>query len=301
MGRKIKIALIGITALGLSSWWFVQESIVEVKISSSAQTSFIRMPNKDKKRLTHLFYQILVRDDGAYTLLGSKPMSLGAVIKPFSISRGWNVFLASIHPSNRRVYQGLKVWEKYAPMLKKSPFIIRAEINPYWPEPHDAICILLIDRNKFSETIDLHRKDFEEVLQIKSINAGLLLQEASKSPLLKTILKGHDGLIGTLLGYGRNNAWLYEQRKHGQRIPMSSSCEPIIYSFFSNRPKFAWEYFGLIESDLSLVLGYPAFLADPSSVETIELKKSFLETRQKILEYYEGKDFLEATLSLFNG
>ncbi len=39
-------------------------------------------------------------------------------------------------------------------------------------------------------------------------------------------------------------------------------------------------------------------MADPDSSETQALKKEFLEVRQKILDYYKGKDFFEATLSL---
>lgn len=43
-------------------------------------------------------------------------------------------------------------------------------------------------------------------------------------------------------------------------------------------------------------------MANPDSAETRQLKRKFLATRKRIIEYYEGKDFLEATLSiLVNG
>jgi hypothetical protein len=298
MNRKIKIAFICTPLLVLCSWILFQQKNVEVKIRAFPHDFSIQMPLKDKKRLTYLFYEILIRDDAAYTLFGNKPMSINGLVKPFSTLMGWDIFWMSVNSSNIRLYQSWKTWLKYAPLFESSRFLLSAETNPYWPEPNDAICILTIDKKKFAETIRAHKGDFEQILQAEDINGERLLQQATHTPLLKTILKSHDGLIGTLLGYGRNNAWLYEEKKRGSQISMVSICEPIIYSFFANRPKLAWTYFGILEKDLSLVLGYPTFLADPNSVETKTIKQDFIHTREKILSYYEGKDFLEATFDL---
>jgi hypothetical protein len=106
------------------------------------------------------------------------------------------------------------------------------------------------------------------------------------------VLKGHDGLIGTIFGYGRNNAWLFEERNQGKQTPLVPIWDDEIYEFLYNRPdKMCLE-------DLSLVLGYPTFLAEPNTVETLTLKEEFMVVRNRILEFYNGKDFLEATFRL---
>jgi hypothetical protein len=42
----------------------------------------------------------------------------------------------------------------------------------------------------------------------------------------------------------------------------------------------------------------PPFVGNKDSTETIALKQKYLTARQKIINYYQGKPFLEATLSL---
>ena len=62
-----------------------------------------------------------------------------------------------------------------------------------------------------------------------------------------------------------------------------------------------------IESDITLTDYYlslyscPSFAGDPNSEESLALKTEYLLTKQKVMDYYKGKDFLEATLSLLAG
>jgi hypothetical protein len=120
---------------------------------------------------------------------------------------------------------------------------------------------------------------------------------------LNEVLKSHEALIGTVFGFGRDNSWLFEDKNHVKKI---SSWAPLweedVYDFFKNRPTFAWKWFGFCSDNLTEVLGYPTCLANPDSMETQALKERFLETRQKIIDYYKEKKFFETTLSiLING
>jgi hypothetical protein len=247
------------------------------------------MPWKDKQRLTHLFYKMMIREDGGYTLFGCKPVHMSGYIKPFSLARDWGIFFMSIQPSNITTYLGWKTWGKYAHLLKNSQFLLWTEQNPTWPEPHDAVSILLVHRKKLDETIRIHNKDFKTVLQRNDVNTEMLLQESKEKPLLKTVLQGHDGLIGTLFGYGRSNAWLFEKRKNGEQVSLALLWETEHYEFMWNNRN---------SKDLSLALDYPSFYCDPNSFETQQLKEEFLKVRDEILNYYRGKEFLEATLGL---
>jgi hypothetical protein len=283
-----------------AGWQFYEHRIIELKIHTPCGDDFsLRMPWKERQRLTYFFHQMMIREDGAYTLFGCKPMHMNgyikpfsmhmAYVKPFSLARDWDIFLMSIRPSNIRISQGWKTWGKYSYLLKNSQFLLWAEENPFWREPHDAVSILLIHRNKLDEKIRIHNDDFKTVLKRTKITSELFLQEAKIKPFLKTILKGHDGLIGTLFGYGRANSWLFEKRKNGGQTSLAPLWDQKLNEYMWNNRN---------SQDLSLALGYPTFLADPNSQETEQLKAEFLKVREKILDYYKGKDFLEATLGL---
>jgi hypothetical protein len=294
--KNKKIIFFGCLLSLVLGWQYYENRSVQVTVHvSQDEDLLITMPWKDRRRLTYLFYKMMVLDEGAYTLLGSKPMYMGGYIKPFSLSIDWRVFLSSIFPGNIRKFSAWKTWQKYAHLFHNSPFILRAEINPFWPEPHESVSILVINKEGIEKEISSHRNDFETVLQRQGITFELLLSEANEKPFLKSILKSHDGLIGTLFGYGRDNAWLFEQRSRGEKVPLKPFWGEEVYDFFANRPN------GVHLDDLSLVLGYPCFLADPDSLETKELREKFLKDRERILDYYKGKDFLEATLSLLFG
>ena len=123
-----------------------------------------------------------------------------------------------------------------------------------------------------------------------------LLREAKNRSLMNEVLEGHQGLIGIVLGYGRDNAWQFLE-----------GCK--------NRTAIGWvwgeedNYFGeeSLESDLTLANYYlshyscPSFAGDPNSVESLTLKTEYILTKQKVMDYYKDKDFLEATLSLLAG
>lgn len=94
------------------------------------------------------------------------------------------------------------------------------------------------------------------------------------------------------------------KEKERSRAPVT--CQEL--NFFSN-PRF-WFYQALNtikslwpnfqrDSDFYCV-SCPGFVADNESDETKELRKRYAETREKIFDYYNKKDMVEATLSLFN-
>lgn len=301
--RKIKWThlLIGSCVLFLL-WEFNQNRKVELPIPSvNGKDLVLTIPWKDKKNLDYLFKEMFALGNGLYTLFGSKPMSMSSYLIPFSTT-SLGVFLDSLSPNNLRVYWGWKTWQKYQDLLAKSEFLLWAEENPFWlrwwQPPSPAISILLIHKQQLQETINAHITDFQTVLGKDVIISSELLLEAKNRPFLKDVLKSHDGLIGTLFGYGRNNAWLFEERAQGKKVHLTPIWGQEIYDFFGTRPTPNWVIYGFDSEDLSEMLGYPCFLANPDSLETQELKKKFLNSREKIIAYYKNKDVLPTTLGL---
>jgi hypothetical protein len=306
MQKRIKKSKTAIFLLGsiifFLLWQFNENRQVEIHIpSTQGKDLILNMPRKDQKSLACLFRKMVALDCGGYTLFGSKPMHMCCYIIPFSTKR-WDVFLNSLSPRNLRIYWGWKTWLKYQHLFEKSEFLLWAEENPFWirwfQAPNPAISILLIHKQKLQDTINTHIIDFQTVLDRNPICCEQLLLEAKGKPFLKEVLKDHDGLIGTLFGYGRDNAWLFEERNQGKEVPLVPIWDEEIYDFLGNRPISMWLWLGICSEDLSEVLGYPTFLANPNSLETQELKKKFLNTRGRIIDYYKDKDFLETTLSI---
>jgi hypothetical protein len=302
--KNLKCFLV-ITFVFFLCWQLHENSKIEVHIPAwEGKDSLLLITRKDRRSLEQLFYAML-REDGAYTLLGSKPMHMFGFYTPFS-TFDWEIFFSSISPRNLRIYQGWKTWLRYQYLLEKSEFKLWAEKNPFWEKmstPHNpAVSVFLMNKKRTDEIIGAHLSDFETILNRENLTCDQLLFEAKNRSFFNDVLKGHEGLIGTLFGYGRENAWLFEEREHGKPVPLGQLWEQEIDDFYMNRPRFAWKYFGICTNKLSEVLGYPNFVADPDSSETKRIKQKILETRQNIIDYYKGKDFLEATLSiLING
>ncbi len=159
--------------------------------------------------------------------------------------------------------------------------------------------ILLMNKQAMASIVDQHEQDFRQVLQREHVTAEELFIEARGSSLLNEVLKAHEGLIGTLLGYGRDNAWLFSEKKHGKDISISSLWGTEIEEFMREKRTYTSLWFSDEGDDISKQLSYPCFMADPLSVETLLLKQQYLETRNNIIQYYDGSgEFLDATLAL---
>lgn len=288
----IKKLIVSILFLLFFVWQLQENRIIQIKASLKGNSEqFINIPLKDVRKLTYLFYEMFILDSGAYTLFGSKAMYMGGSIKPFIFS-DLDQLRMSLSLHNYKIRQGWKTWGKYEHLFHNTPFIWKEEVNPFWTSPACSRLFVLINKKAFNNIVHLHKDDFEKILGRNEITGDLLLQESQNASLFKTVLKGHDGLIGTLFGFGRNNSWLFEEKKNGNHVSLDPLWDEKKYDFLLNRPD------KMCLKDLSLVLGYPTFLAEQNTNETEVLKKNFIAIRSKILDYYKGKDFLEATFRL---
>lgn len=241
---------------------------------------------KDKNRLYNFMRILFAEDSFAYVILGSKPMSWSEYLNPSPI-RSWNLWYNSFSKYNRDMRLGWKTWLKYRYLFPSAP--IWSEVNSDSP---NYVSILIVNNKRFKEVVAEYRKDFEMVLHRKMIDGATLLQEAKYKPLISTILKNHQALIGILLGYGRENSWQFFKSCENRQKPgwvWNDGSYPKSVDMPANAKP--------VETLLSLY-SCPSFAGDPFSKESLELKREYLFTREKILNYYKGRDFLEATLTL---
>jgi|JI10StandDraft_1071094.scaffolds.fasta_scaffold05214_12 hypothetical protein len=237
-------------------------------LGSDGQSLSIGLPLRDKKRLEYFFRKLILYDDFGYTLLGNKPVSLSAY-RQFSFSSDLIGIYSALLPPNIKMKLGWKAWKKYECYFNLKRFALWEEESP-WIK--NGSIILLANKEKFAEVYHQYQEDFQRV------GSHVDLNRVHETPLMIKQLNGHEGLIGTILGYGRTNAWLYHSHDKCSEVPS------------------LWEK--EIEEGMTKQLGYPEFIADVHSNETKCLKEDYKKTREVILHTYEGKDFLETTLSL---
>jgi hypothetical protein len=234
--------------------------------------------------------KLFAEDSFAYTILGSKPISWATYQNSWPLSN-WSRFYNSFSEYHRSIRSGWKTWEKYQHLFPSAHLWI--ESSKCYP---GFTSILIINKDKFNEVIINNKRDFQEVLCREIVDGFQLMKETKNRSLMNEVLKGHQGLMGTVLGYGRDNSWKFHEGCKN-RTPIGCIWGEEDRSFIEES----------IKNDMTLtdcyllVYSCPSFAGDPDSKESLALKTEYLLTKQKVIDYYKGKDFLEATLSLLAG
>lgn len=210
---KKSIAL-GFIFIGLSYWQYCQQREISLELyddSGTVQTLFL--PVKDRRQLHALMHNLFAEDNFAYTLLGNKPLSWVTYDNRLSYD-SWESFLNSSSKYHRTLRSDWKTWEKYRHLFPKANFWAEN------PKSHPgSTSILLVNEEAFYGVIDKNKKDFQDVLCREEVDGVQLLNEAKDCSLMNDILKGHQALIGIVLGYGRDNSWQFlEGINRGNRL-----------------------------------------------------------------------------------
>lgn len=292
--RNIKKKFFFLIALCLPFliWQYSQIRTTSLKFLDQHGTEHVlSLSVKDKKRLFSFMQMLFTQDSFAYTLLGSKPVSWASYHNPFPFS-DWTWFCDSLKKYSCTMRSGWKTWKKYRHLFPSANFWAEA------PKCHPgSISILIVNEERFNNVVNNNKKDFQDVLH-RNIADGLqLLREAKNRSLMNEVLEGHQALLGIVLGYGRDNSWEFLRRSEKREFFKWVWDE-------KNEEKPGEIVIGLggitIEECLELD-SLPSFAGDPHSEESMALKKDYLQTQQRIINYYKDKDFLEATLSLLAG
>jgi hypothetical protein len=254
---------------------------------SWVDSAIAQIPKKERKQISYFFRHAIFWDTYGYVLLGSKPCAISYYKKATFSPLSW---VESLTPHNLKMKKGWKTWRKYEKLFPHPNFIFAEEDSPLT----SAHFITLIRRDHFLEKIDLYPNDFQAVLE--TTNGEALLDQLKTKTFLAQVLKNHDGLIGTLLGYGRNNGWAFQTKAKNmhsfvnkeERMKDKNFCEA----------QGGWKFFtGSFDRDFSHMF-LPGFVADPDDAETKYLEWKYPKEREQIIDYYRDKKFLEATLSL---
>ena len=293
--KRFLVKLVGFVLGGslfaMLFWQYTQSRPISLQyLDHQGITHNLILSIKDRKKLSGLMQKLFAEDSFAYTILGSKPVAWETYQNPLPLSN-WRRFYDSFSEHNRTLRAGWKTWEKYQHLFPTAH--LWAECPKCYP---GSVSILIVNEDRFNDVVKKNKKDFQEVLCREIIDGFQLIREAKNRSLMNDVLEGHQGLIGIVLGYGRNNSWQFLEGCNN-RTPIGwvwgeEDC------YFSEESK---------ESDGSLTdyflshYSCPSFAGNPNSAESLELKSEYILAKQRVMKYYKGKDFLEATLSLLAG
>lgn len=279
---KIIILIIAISVfITVTLWGFYQTRVVIIIDQYNGRKTTINMSRWEAGFLESFFRHSICCDQWGYTLFGCKPLAFSGKSRFFSS-------LASILPPEYCMRKGWKVLQKLH--LSHPNFAIWSE-KASWSKNVD--CIYIAHRKSISEVLRLYNQDFCELAHHDYIDADELFQNIPKHSLMRDKLNQNETLLGILLGYGRDNSYLFCNKMVNHKdlnIWDQEIEQPIIKRCFKKLITFR-------DPEISDML-FPQFIGNKNSEETSTLKHRYLEVRQKIIDYYYGKSFLETTLSL---
>lgn len=287
--KSVSLVLVLSILAGIFFWQYNQNKKVTLHyFDQKGSKHTLVIPLRDKERLLELMQKLFAENSFAYTLLGKKPISWETYRKPLPFLGFSHLLPFSDHHQTLR--KGWSTWEKYQHLFPSTR--LWAECPKCHP---DSVSILIVNEEQFNLVVNNNKVDFEMVLGRKIVDGFQLLEEAKNCSLMNDVLRGHQALIGMVLGYGRDNSWQFHAGCENRR---SIGCV-----WGEENPSIEES----ADEDISLTDYYlhhyscPSFAGNPNSDESRALKEEYLLTQQKVIEYYKGKDFLEATLSLLAG
>lgn len=229
----------------------------------------------EKEYLENFFQYIIRISSFGYVLFGDKPMSIDAYdpVTPLENIEGID-YMDDYHILGKyRFKEGWKTWKKYQHLFPSSNFVFFSYPHPQIP---DYIEICLINKMAFIKTVQENLKDFHQVLG-KNISSHEVLNSYLNQDDIFLIIRNHDGLLGTLLGYGRGNAWAFAQ--------FVDSKDTDFDIFDDENPE---------EMKFALLPGFRAFT---NTKETKDLKFKYLKQREILEKIYSKQDFTIPTLN----
>ena len=214
-----------------------QKAEIQKKLCSLSKT--------ENKELQALFDHFFYFSEFAYTIFGTKPMSIARLPPTLKAKKGW------------------EAWEKIQGRFCSKKFILRK----YLCDGYEFV--LVANLKEIEKVYRENQAWFNAVFREKMTLDTLISCLKEESPLFQELMHNHL-LVGILLGYGARNAELFSHNstlENKKKIPLESfsmRVHPIFYLFSKIMP--------------------PNFACDPSTEETRDLKNRYQQERKEILK-----------------
>jgi hypothetical protein len=283
----------------------------------------------DELHNIEIFFKILLKDEiCTYTLFGEKPCSVVDWIEIDRVSNFNSKYRIFLDFESLLLNKGLNSWLKYSYLFPSTNFILVKDNSipnhrsMYLINKKNLLAVLKKNKLKIEQHLNITIDDITQDTLFR--NNGLL-----------SILINSDSYIhGIMFGFGESNAALFVKRGELSKNINKLSYPPelnnldnlkplskLFVSIESKKPKekihsvfldssklttLVDELNALIDSKVGFEIygsdifldefQYPAFATTEENEETKELEKIYSADRQKIINAYRDKPFLEVTL-----
>lgn len=255
-----------------------------------------QIPEKDREELKLLFTRFIRSGDFAYTIFGDKAISFASIEQPSLLK----MTLKGI-PKCKLYTQWNKwnIWKKYEKLFPIKKFLFIEECSPF---NTDINHIYLICKPTFVKNVNQNIALFQNILG-KGVTGESLLNKIKFSGKLRSTILNNELLLGILLGYGRHNSTLYNERERIIKL-CNQYKNVLLYSskklkMLKNKEDSMTEIlqtWGDVNPFFQLV-STPQFVADIDHPETIALQNKYYRMKRDINNIYQNRDLLDITLT----
>lgn len=269
--KLFKIIILFFAIISLYAFYeHSSKSLVTQREIIQARHHLISLSKKEEKALRTLIHYVNIWCQFPYTLLQAKPMSIAGIVTSFdALPTRMKQYYAEKQQLQEVYLEGYYILRKIIEE-KSSQFTLILFENTHCK---GTSFIGLIHIPSCQKVLMQHKHLFQQILgELISPEEMYLALMTDNNPIQKKLLNNEHSL-GTLLGFGVENAELYAKK---QRFRLKNFNDEIFLTIKKWR--------------------LPGFLCDPNSNETKCLKKLYQKTQTEIFWTYLGYD--EATITL---
>lgn len=249
---------------------------------------------EEKKHLKEFFRDVLFDNPGAYTLYGTKPMSISSLYYLTQEERQKSYEDYLLLPNEEKAKYILERydlsanythWEKIKTRLPVTQYLFGTFSSPYAKR---GKLLLFVNIELTLKMLLNHYEDFRHLLGTDFDPFEVVFElENSDSWFWNKVISSHT-LLGILLGFGKSNAWFFEwNRKYGEKqnkkgaflqsLPWTTNWEEYIVDY--NPKDFSLPIFGC----------YGLHTGDA-------IMKNYEKERNDIKALYKGRDEVDLVL-----
>ncbi len=244
-----------------------------------------------------LFCEFFVNDVFSYSLFGDKPLSIyrrvlsaDPIEKDMTPTQLDNYCLNIFEPCCKPFSILRKQWQVWC--HNKKNFVFKNYLilqNLFCGK----LYILFINKKAFLNVVNENLALFQKIIDPQLSADNLLFALNEEKDNLFDLIHSNQILFGILLGFGKHNPTLFQQRENlinalGKNLQKSDLLKKKIEIL--NRKL---QPFHPHDSCLLSSINRVCFSADPTNYETIELRKKYDELNLKINKIYSQEDWFE--------
>lgn len=267
--------------------------LIILSFAITINASISNIPKKEMKDIENFFYDLVVNHDFAYTIFGSKPMSLADMCLKMPSHLPIHKHLKARFLLTK-AKRSLAAWYKYRHEFTFKDFIFLDHEEDLF----DCLVLVLINKKHMLDILHQHISIFRGELGDSFTPESFLEKLEKREISLAKATHDSDLLLGIMLGYGERNATLFQERfdllraiskRKKENLPPNPTLNIRLDVIEAQLGDFS-------EFEEDPIVPPLYFLADTSHPETKILKQKYTQDKQTIEELMEKPKFRDKVL-----